>query len=83
VTEPGGLRGSLLRRNRQLRILVTARVLSFAGDQLTTVALTLLVHQRYGLGRAVSVLLVAQVVPQLAGPLAGAIVDRAHQRRVV
>jgi MFS family permease len=83
VTEPGGPRGSLLRRNRQFRILVTARVVSFAGDQLTTVALTLLVHQRYGLGRAVSVLLVAQVVPQLAGPLAGAIVDRADQRRVL
>lgn len=62
---------------------MTARVVSFAGDQLTTVALTLLVHQRYGLGRAVSVLLVAQVVPQLAGPLAGAIVDRADQRRLL
>lgn len=83
MTEPGGLRGSLLRRNRQLRILVTARVVSFAGDQLTTVALTLLVRHRYGLGRAVSVLLVAQVVPQLAGPLAGAVVDRADQRRVL
>jgi MFS family permease len=83
VRQPGQRRRSLLRRNRQLRLLLTARVVSFAGDQLTAVALTLHVHDRYGIGTAVSVLLVAQVLPQLAGSWAGAIVDRTDQRRVL
>ncbi len=40
-------------------------------------------HARYGVGSAVSVLLVAQVVPQLGGPVAGAVVDRFDQRSVL
>lgn len=83
MSQPGQRRRSLLRRNRQLRLLLTARVVSFAGDQLTVVALTLHVHDRYGIGSAVSVLLVAQVLPQLAGSWAGAIVDRSDPRRVL
>jgi MFS family permease len=74
---------SLLRRNGQLRILLGARVVSFAGDQVTAVALVLLVHERHGLGSAVAALLVAQTLPQLLGPLAGTLVDRAEQRRVL
>lgn len=72
-----------LRRNRQLQLLVGARVLSFAGDQLTVVALTLLVHQRYGAGPAVAALLVAHVLPHLLGPALGSIVDRSDQRTVL
>ena len=74
---------SLLRRNPQLRLLLCARVVSFAGDQLTAVALTLHVHARYGFGSAVSVLLVALVAPQLGGPIAGAVVDRFDHRAVL
>jgi MFS family permease len=83
VTSPARRGRSLLRRNRQLRILLTARVVSFAGDQLTAVALTLHVHGRYGAGTAVSVLLTAQVLPHLAGAWAGTIVDRTDQRTVL
>jgi hypothetical protein len=68
VRLPRQRRRSLLRRNGQLRIMLTARVVSFAGAQLTAVALTLHGHGRYGVGAAVPVLLVAQVLPQLAGP---------------
>lgn len=74
---------SLLRRNQPFRVLLAARVASFSGDQLTTVALTLHVHARYGVGAAVSVLLVAHVLPQLAGSWAGAVVDRTDQRTVL
>lgn len=76
-------RRALLRRNRQLRILLLARVVSFAGDQLTSVVLTLVVHARSGLGAAVSALLVAQALPHLLGPVAGAVVDRCDQRTVL
>lgn len=72
-----------LRRNRQFRLLVGVRVLSFAGDQLTVVALTLLAHQRYGVGPAVSALLIAHVLPHLFGPVLGSIVDRSDQRTVL
>lgn len=52
-------------------------------DQLTLVALLLLVHERYASGTAVAGVLVAQAVPQLLGPLAGTIVDQADRRRLL
>jgi MFS family permease len=89
VSDPAGRAGQSatgeepLRRNRQFQLLVGARVVSFAGDQLTVVALILLVHQRYGAGAAVSALLVAHVLPHLSGPVMGTVVDRSDQRTVL
>lgn len=73
----------LLRSNRPFTALWAARVISFGGDQLTIVALTLLVHARYGTGPAVAGLLLAAGVPRLLGPVAGAVADRVDQRRLM
>jgi MFS family permease len=70
----------LLRSNGPFGALWAARVVSFGGDQLTIVALTLLVHARYGTGPSVAGLLLAVGVPRLLGPVAGAVVDRVDQR---
>lgn len=83
-TEQG--RGALwlLRRNRALRSLWTARTISFAGDSVSLVALMLHVADTTGQAIAVSVLLlVGDFVPSLFGPLAGAITDRFNMKRVM
>jgi MFS family permease len=73
----------LLRANRSFASLWAARVISFAGEQLSLVALILLVHDRYQTGPTVAVLLIATAAPRLLGPLAGAIADRVEQRRLM
>jgi MFS family permease len=73
----------LLRGNAAFRSLWIARVVSFAGDQLTLVALVLLVHARHGTGMAVAALLFSIAAPRLLGPVAGAIADRMDQRRLM
>jgi MFS family permease len=74
----------LLRDNRALRRLGTARVISFAGDTLSLVALMLYVVDTAGKAIAVSALLLAgEVVPAVASPLLGALADRIDARRVM
>ncbi|WP_424187290.1 MFS transporter [Actinokineospora sp. G85] len=74
----------LLRANRPLRALFTARVISYGGDALSLVALMLHVAATTGQGVAVALLLlVGDFVPALTGPLAGAVADRFDRRRVM
>lgn len=60
----------------------TARLVSYAGDQIARTALLVAVFDRHG-GAAVGLLLLAATVPRLFGPLLGALADRFDQRRVI
>lgn len=60
-----------------------ARSVSLAGDALANVVLLLHVFEREGGGTSVGLLLVAQTVPRLLGPFAGAVADRTDQRRLL
>ncbi len=75
---------ALLRTNPAFRTLTVARVVSFAGDSLSLVALML--HVAATTGQAIAVaalLLVGDVAPALVSPLAGAVGDRFDRRRVM
>ena len=78
VTGPGR-RAGVLRSYPALRVLVTARAVSFVGDGITTTVLVLLAAGRDG-PYGVSVLLLASALPRLAGPLAGVVADRSDTR---
>ncbi|HEY0093583.1 MAG TPA: MFS transporter [Archangium sp.] len=74
----------LLRQNRAFRALWSARVISFAGDSLSLVALMLHVASTTGQALAVSLLLLAgDFTPALLSPLTGAISDRFDLKRVM
>ncbi|NMO49774.1 MFS transporter [Actinoplanes sp. TBRC 11911] len=60
----------------------TARLVSYAGDQIARTALLVAVFDRYG-GTAVGFLLIAATVPRLFGPALGALADRYDQRRII
>ncbi len=74
-----GSRAGVLRTYPALRVLVTARAVSFVGDGITTTVLVLLAAGRDG-PYGVSVLLLASALPRLAGPLAGVVADRTDTR---
>jgi len=72
----------LLGRNPAFRTLWTARLVSYIGDGISTVALVLLVSQ----GRpatAVAGLLLARAVPGFLSPVLGAVSDRRPDRRAL
>jgi MFS family permease len=71
----------LLRSAPAFRYLWLSRSISATGTGVSQVALVLLVAPS-GTGR-VSLVLLATVLPQLAGPLAGAVADRVDQRRLL
>jgi MFS family permease len=74
----------LLRGHREFRSLWSARVISFAGDSLSLVALMLHVADTTGQALAVSLLLlVGDFAPSLLSPLTGAISDRFDLKRVM
>ncbi|TDC48334.1 MFS transporter [Actinomadura sp. KC345] len=78
----GALR--LLRRNREFRVLWTARAVSVLGDSLGLVALLVYLQAETGAAVAVALLLLAgDCVPGLFGPIAGLISDRYALRRVM
>jgi MFS family permease len=70
-------------RDRGFRLLWVARTFSLGGNQVAWVALTVLVYRLGGGAAGVSILLLAFTVPRLLGPLAGAIADRADNRRLM
>ncbi|MBM7489247.1 MFS family permease [Micromonospora luteifusca] len=77
-----GLR--LLRHNPAFRALWSARVISYAGDSLSLVALIFHVANSTGQAFAIAVLLlVGDFAPALLGPLTGALSDRFDLRRVM
>ncbi len=69
-----------VRYKRPYYILWTARVVSFFGDMLAQVTLVLIAAQQARPALAVSLLLVAQTLPRLLGPIAGLVSDRAEPR---
>ncbi len=74
----------LLRRNGPFRALFSARVVSYAGDSLSLVALMLHVADTTGQALAISVLLlVGDFAPSLLSPLTGALTDRFDLRRLM
>ena len=84
AARPRGGAFRLLRRNRDFRVLWTARAVSVLGDSLGLVAL--LVHLQAEAGAAIAVallLLAGDCVPGLFGPIAGLISDRFGLRRVM
>ncbi|KAB1927268.1 MFS transporter [Micromonospora noduli] len=74
----------LLRRNRPFRTLFSARLVSYAGDSLSLVALIFHVAETTGKGLAVALLLlVGDFAPSLLGPFTGALTDRLNLRRLM
>jgi MFS family permease len=76
-------RPAVLIGNRSFTLYWSARTVSIAGNQIARIALTVLVYQLGGGPVGVSVLLLALTVPRLLGPLAGAIADRADNKRLM
>lgn len=74
---------ALLRRRRDLRTLTGALALSYVGSGAGLTALVLYVQSTEGTGIAVGALLLAETVPRLLGPLAGAFADRSDLRRLM
>lgn len=74
-------RPGLLRSAPDFRWLWLSRTVSFTGDGIGRVALVLLVAPAGP--AAVSLILLANTVPRLLGPVAGAIADRIDQRRLM
>ncbi len=80
----GGLPSArLLRSNRTFRWFFAGRVVSHLGDGATATAVVLFVQRSRGTGVAVGTVLLAAGLPRLLGPLAGALVDRVDQRRLM
>ncbi|MFC4946946.1 MFS transporter [Pseudonocardia sp. GCM10023141] len=75
-------RTRLLRDNTAFRALWASRAVSFVGDGITTTVLVLLAAQRDG-PAGLSLLLLANALPRLAGPLAGVLADRVPTRRLM
>ncbi|RQX19132.1 MFS transporter [Micromonospora ureilytica] len=74
----------LLRHNRPFRALFSARLVSYAGDSLSLVALMFHVAETTGKGLAVALLLlVGDFAPSLLGPFTGALADRLNLRRLM
>ncbi|HXY93823.1 MAG TPA: MFS transporter [Acidimicrobiia bacterium] len=75
---------SLLRRNRDFRLVITAQVISYAGDWFATVALLGLVIDLTHSDLAAALVFVSQTLPSfLVTPLAGPAADRFDRRRLM
>lgn len=60
-----------------------ARVISYVGDGIGLVALVLYVKSELDSGVGIATLLLAQSLPRLLGPFAGALVDRVERRSLM
>ncbi|HEY2715333.1 MAG TPA: MFS transporter [Solirubrobacterales bacterium] len=74
---------SLLRSQPRFRALWLAIAISYTGSGATQTALTLYVAEQQGTGVAVGALVLAMSLPQLLGPLTGALADRVELRRAM
>jgi MFS family permease len=74
-------RAGLLRRAPAFRALWLSRTVSLLGDGVSRVALVLLAAREGP--RAVGLVLLANTLPRLLGPVAGAVADRVEQRRLL
>ena len=72
----------MLGRNAAFRTLWTARLVSYVGDGIATVALVLLVSSGHP-ATAVGGLLLAEAIPAFLAPLLGAVADRTDRRRAM
>jgi MFS family permease len=75
---------SLLRRNRDIRVVFGAQVVSFLGDWFTFVALAGLVEDVTGSPFLVSLVLVSMTIPGLfMSPIAGSFADKFDRRKIL
>lgn len=75
---------SLLRRNRDIRLLFASQVVSYLGDWFTFVALAGLVEDLTGSKFLVSLVMVSLSLPSfLMSPIAGSVADKFDRRRIV
>ncbi|HEY4333989.1 MAG TPA: MFS transporter [Ilumatobacteraceae bacterium] len=75
---------TLLRNNRNLRLLFIAQIISYLGDWFTFVALAGLVQDATGSKLLVSMVLVALSLPSFVmSPAAGSVADRFDRRRIL
>jgi len=71
----------LLVRNPTFGYFWVARLVSYSGSAVTFAALVLYVYESEGSGVSVGLLLLAESLPRLLGPLAGTLADRTEGRR--
>ena len=88
VTSPSGLRAAapvaVLRRRRDLRLLLAANLVSQSGDWILGIGIAYSVYDLTGSTMASAASLLAGVLPQVvAGPVAGVLVDRWDRRRTM
>lgn len=75
---------SLLRRNRNIRLVVSAQIVSYLGDWFTFVALAGLVQDLTDSKFLVSIVMVAFTFPSfLMSPIAGPVCDRFDRKRIL
>ena len=75
---------SLLRNNRNYRLLWFGQVVSQLGDWFNSVAVYALLLELTGTATSVALMILVQFFPQaVIGPLAGVVVDRFDRRRVM
>jgi MFS family permease len=75
---------SLLRLNRNFRLLYIGQTISQLGDWFNTVAVYALLLDLTGSATAVAWMLIVQLLPiAVIGPMAGVIVDRVNRRRIM
>src|SRR5947207_5937636 len=79
-----GVYVSLLRRNRNFRLLFIGQTISQLGDWFNTVAVYALLLDLTGSATAVAWMLIVQLLPiTFVGPVAGVVVDRVNRRRIM
>jgi MFS family permease len=75
---------SILRRNRNFRLLFIGQTISQLGDWFNAVAVFALLLDLTGSATAVAWMMIVQFLPvAIVGPLAGVVVDRVDRRRLM
>ena len=76
--------GSLLRNNRNFRLLFFGQAVSQLGDWFNAVAVYALLLDLTGSATAVAWMMIVQFMPiAVVGPAAGVVVDRVNRRRLM